>query len=145
MTDLVQTAESRDLVPVRALGVITRPQSIRSALYFRVSSHRQTTENQFEDLIQIAEREGPHRDWPRIRELLAMVIDEESRPTKSGEICIVYRVNESVARRLAEECIYVEQGLSGRRSAKRRPLFQQVLLRPNSQYHSAHIALVRQE
>jgi putative DNA-invertase from lambdoid prophage Rac len=55
-----------------------------------------------------------------------MVIDEESRPTKSGEICIVYRVNESVARRLAEECIYVEQGLSGRRSAKRRPLFQQM-------------------
>jgi putative DNA-invertase from lambdoid prophage Rac len=105
-------------------GVMPRPQSIRSALYFRVSSNRQTTENQFEDLIQIAEREGPQRDWARIRELLTTVIDEESRPTKAGEICIFYHVNQAVALQLVNECIYVEQGLSGHKSAKRRPLFQ---------------------
>jgi hypothetical protein len=79
MTDLAQPTESGDLAPVRMAGVMPRPHSIRSALYSRVSSNRQTTENQFEDLIQIAERQGPHRDWPRIRDLLAIVIDEESR------------------------------------------------------------------
>jgi hypothetical protein len=62
MNELVLPTESRDLAPVRAAGVMSRPHSIRSALYFRVSSNPQTSENQFEDLIQIAEREGPHRD-----------------------------------------------------------------------------------
>jgi hypothetical protein len=96
MTSTLQATESKDILPVRT-AAMPCPQSIRSALYFRVSSNRQTTENQFEDLIQIAEREGPQRDWPRIRELLATVIAEDARPTKSGEICIVYRVNENVA------------------------------------------------
>ena len=37
------------------------------ALYFRVSSDRQTAENQFEDLLQIAEKDGSGRDWSQIR------------------------------------------------------------------------------
>ena len=37
------------------------------ALYFRVSSERQTTENQFEDLLQVAEKDGSSRDWGNIR------------------------------------------------------------------------------
>jgi hypothetical protein len=35
------------------------------ALYFRVSSERQTTENQFEDLLCVAEKDGFLRDWVR--------------------------------------------------------------------------------
>ncbi len=41
------------------------------ALYFRVSSERQTTENQFEDLLHVAERDDSGRNWRRIRELLS--------------------------------------------------------------------------
>jgi DNA invertase Pin-like site-specific DNA recombinase len=37
------------------------------ALYFRVSSERQTTENQFEDLLQVAEKDGSGRNWSEIR------------------------------------------------------------------------------
>ena len=33
------------------------------ALYFRVSTDRQTTEHQFEDLLLVAERDGSDRDW----------------------------------------------------------------------------------
>src|SRR5271169_3076538 len=49
------------------------------ALYFRVSSERQTTENHFEDLLQIAERDGSGRDWAQIRDCLI----EEERPGPS--------------------------------------------------------------
>jgi hypothetical protein len=49
-------------------------------LYFRVSSERQTIENQFSDLLQVAEKEGAGRDWSRIREALARVVIEEHRP-----------------------------------------------------------------
>ena len=37
------------------------------ALYFRVSSDRQTTENQFDELITAACTGDPARDWNRIR------------------------------------------------------------------------------
>jgi hypothetical protein len=40
------------------------------ALYFRVSSERQTTENQFEDLLQVAEKDDSGRDWSQIRQSL---------------------------------------------------------------------------
>ena len=48
------------------------------ALYFRVSTDRQTTENQFEDLLLVAEKDGSGRDWRRIRELLSTCIHEEA-------------------------------------------------------------------
>jgi len=35
-------------------------------LYFRVSSERQTTENQFEELVRIAEKDDSARDWCRV-------------------------------------------------------------------------------
>jgi hypothetical protein len=54
------------------------------ALYFRVSGERQTTENQFEDLLQVAEKDGSGRDWARIREMLAACIIEQQRPTTRG-------------------------------------------------------------
>jgi len=37
-------------------------------MYFRVSSDRQTTENQFDELIAAARAGDPSRDWDRIRE-----------------------------------------------------------------------------
>ena len=95
-------------------------------LYFRVSSERQTTENQFEDLLQIAEKDDSGRDWHRIRELLATVIIEEQRITSTGGTRIVRRVNAEIARVLAADYIYVEQGRSGSKKARRRPLFEQM-------------------
>ena len=95
------------------------------ALYFRVSSERQTTENQFEDLLQVAERDGTGRDWPRIRELLAACVVEEQLPTRGGGTRTVYRVRPEVAEQLAREYVYVEQGRSGK-AGRRRPLFEQM-------------------
>ena len=40
------------------------------ALYFRVSSDRQTAQNQFEDLLHVAEKDGSGRDWDKIRQAL---------------------------------------------------------------------------
>jgi hypothetical protein len=50
-------------------------------LYFGVSSERQTTENRFEDVLRVAEKDGSGRDWSRIRAALAASICEEQRPT----------------------------------------------------------------
>src|SRR5262249_33045537 len=92
------------------------------ALYFRVSSEKQTTENQFEDLLQVAERDGAGRDWARIRQLLSECVYEEQLP--GGRT--VYRVRSETAANLAQECVYVEQGKSGKVGALRRPLFEQM-------------------
>ena len=50
------------------------------ALYFRVSSDRQTTENQFDELITAARIGDPARDWDRIRGELGRAIVAENRP-----------------------------------------------------------------
>jgi DNA invertase Pin-like site-specific DNA recombinase len=92
------------------------------ALYFRVSSERQTAENQFEDLVQVAERDGSAgRDWTEIRRLLAQAVYEEQIGTRQ-----VFRVRPEIVEQLAECCIYVEQGRSGKAGAMRRPLFEQM-------------------
>jgi putative DNA-invertase from lambdoid prophage Rac len=96
------------------------------ALYFRVSSDRQTTENQFADLLQIAEQDGSGRDWAEIRRLLANVVYVEERPTHAGGVRVVYKVRPEVVAELTPHCIYVEQGRSGRAGAKRRPLFERM-------------------
>ena len=61
------------------------------ALYFRVSSERQTTENQFEDLLQVAEKDGSARDWGHIRQALSTCIIEEQHPTRDGGTRTVYK------------------------------------------------------
>ena len=91
------------------------------ALYFRVSSDRQTTENQFGDLLQVAERDGSGRDWSRIRNVLSKCILEEAIGDR-----VLYSVNPRIVAELADLCIYVEQGRSSRNGSKSRPLFQQV-------------------
>jgi len=91
-----------------------------------VSSDRQTTENQFEDLLREAERDGSVRDWLHVRRLLADVIQEEQRPSSAGGSRVVYRLNSNVALQLAEQCIYVEQGKSGSKTARMRPLYQRM-------------------
>jgi putative DNA-invertase from lambdoid prophage Rac len=95
------------------------------ALYFRVSSDRQTTENQFEDLLQVAEKDGSGRDWGEVRRLLASAVYEDS-PAGSSRARAVYRVRPEVVETLAQKCVYVEQGKSGKAGAKRRPLFEQM-------------------
>ena len=93
------------------------------ALYFRVSSDRQTIQNQFEDVLQVAEKDtAGGRDWAKIRVALSNCIYEESRPTSSLATRPVYRLRPEVAAGLAEQCVYVEQGKSGK-AGVRRPLF----------------------
>ena len=94
------------------------------ALYFRVSSNRQTTENQFEDVLQAAERDDTSRDWSVIRDALANAVYQEERPARTGSRP-VYRVRPEVAAALAQEFIYLEQG-SSKRGARRRPVFEQM-------------------
>jgi putative DNA-invertase from lambdoid prophage Rac len=96
------------------------------ALYFRVSSERQTTENQFEDLLQVAEKDGSGRDWGQIRESLAACVEEVQRPTSKGGTRTVYRVRPEIAAELARNAVYVEQGRSSKTGARRRPLFEQM-------------------
>ena len=91
------------------------------ALYFRVSTDRQTTENQFEDLLLVAEKDGSGRDWRRIRELLSTCIHEEAVGDRT-----LYSVNPRIVTELADLCIYVEQGKSSRKGSKGRPLFEQM-------------------
>ena len=90
-------------------------------LYFRVSTDRQTTENQFEDLLRVAEKDGSGRDWSRIRKLLRQCIHEEAAGDR-----ILYSVNPKVVSELAVRGIYVEQGRSSRKGSKSRPLFAQM-------------------
>ncbi len=95
------------------------------ALYFRVSSDRQTTENQFDELITAARTGDPGRDWDRIRAELGRSVIAETRTTRRGVARTVYLVDEMIAKRLADQCIYVEQGKSGA-AGKRRPLFDRM-------------------
>jgi putative DNA-invertase from lambdoid prophage Rac len=95
------------------------------ALYFRVSSERQTTENQFEDLLQVAEKDGSGREWGEVRRLLAAVVYEDSMVASSRGRA-VYRVRPEVVETLAQQCIYVEQGRFSKAGARRRPLFEQM-------------------
>ncbi|MFB3776689.1 MAG: hypothetical protein ACE141_03730 [Bryobacteraceae bacterium] len=90
------------------------------AVYLRVSSERQTTENQFEDLLQVAERDGSARDWAEIRRMLSACVVEEQLATSNGTPRKVYRVQPEVVARLADHCIHVEQGKSGKTGAGRR-------------------------
>lgn len=96
------------------------------ALYFRVSSDRQTTENQFDELLDVARKEGNGRDWERIRADLGNVVRTEARITRRGGTRTVYRVDAAIAERLAQQCLYVEQGRSSKRGAQRRPLFERM-------------------
>ena len=96
------------------------------AIYLRVSSERQTIQNQVEDLLQVAEKDGSDRNWSEIRRLLSECIYEEQCADSRGETRTLYRVHPQVASQLAAQCVYVEQGKSGRRGAKSRPLFEQM-------------------
>jgi putative DNA-invertase from lambdoid prophage Rac len=98
----------------------------RDALYFRVSSDRQTTENQFDELLAVAHTDSAQRDWDSIRTDLGRCILTETRTTRRGVARTVYRVDAAVAERLAKECIYVEQGRSSKRGAQKRPLFERM-------------------
>jgi DNA invertase Pin-like site-specific DNA recombinase len=98
----------------------------RDALYFRVSSDRQTTENQFDELLGVAHKDGHHRDWDSVRASLGRCILTETRTTRRGVTRTVYRVDSAIAEQLAKECVYVEQGRSSKRGAQKRPLFERM-------------------
>ena len=84
------------------------------AFCFRVSGGCQTTENQVEDFLQAAEKDGSGRDWPHIRKLLSRCIHEEQVSGVNGDR-VIYRVRPEVVAESAGHCFYVEQGKSSRR------------------------------
>jgi putative DNA-invertase from lambdoid prophage Rac len=100
--------------------------STGDALYFRVSSDRQPTENQFDELLAVAHKDSHQRDWESIRANLGRCILTETRTTRRGITRSVYRVDAAIAERLAKECVYVEQGRSSKRGAQKRPLFDRM-------------------
>jgi len=67
------------------------------ALYFRVSSDRQTTENQFDELITAARAGDPARDWERIRSVLGHSVLTETRTTRRGVTRSVYHVERTAS------------------------------------------------
>jgi putative DNA-invertase from lambdoid prophage Rac len=95
-------------------------------LYFRVSSDRQTTENQFEELLLIAEKDDSARDWSPIRQLLSRCVYAEELSCLNGGGRTVYRVHPATAAELAACYVYVEQGRSSKAGASRRPMFEQM-------------------
>ena len=95
------------------------------ALYFRVSSDRQTTE-QFDELLSLAQKDGSERDWSRIPADLSRSVIAEAKLTRRGSQRTLYRLDSAIAERLAKERIYVEQGRSGKRGAQKRPLFERM-------------------
>src|SRR5437762_3144986 len=95
------------------------------ALYFRVSSEKQTAENQFDEVVGIARRDSPGRDWKNTLENLARCVVTETRTTRRGAVRTIYRVDPGIAERLAKVCIYVEQGKSCA-AGRRRPLFERM-------------------
>jgi DNA invertase Pin-like site-specific DNA recombinase len=76
-------------------------------------------------VIATARAGDPARDWNRIRSELGRSVLSETRTTRRGISRTVYRVDEAIAKRLAAECIYVEQGKSGA-AGRRRPLFERM-------------------
>lgn len=63
------------------------------ALYFRVSSDRQATENQFDELIAAARAGDPGREWDRIRAELGRSVIAETRTTHRVANPTVYQVH----------------------------------------------------
>ena len=97
------------------------------ALYFRVSDERWTTEHEFEDLVQVAERhDGAGRDWIEIRRMLSGCVVEKVVSASNGGGHAVYRVRPETVERLAENCIYVEQKESSTAGTRRRPMFERL-------------------
>lgn len=89
------------------------------ALYFAVSSERQTTENQFEDLLRVAERDNSGRAWSEAGRLLSECLRGEQLPNRNGGTRTVYRVRPELVQELTRRCIYVDQGRSGKRGRRR--------------------------
>ena len=71
--------------------------STRDALYFRVSSDRQTTENQFDELLSVAHKDNTERDWDGIRADLGHSIITDTRITRRGLTRTIYRVDTAIA------------------------------------------------
>lgn len=90
------------------------------ALYFRVSSDHQTTENQFEDVLKAASETGT--DWRIVRQWLEQAIIEDKRANGTT----VYRIDPLVATRLADEHrVYIEHA-SAKVGSAPRPMFERM-------------------
>jgi hypothetical protein len=83
-------------------------------LYFRASIDRQTIEDQFEDLLLIAER----RLWARLepdQASLRNCVEEHHHSTGNGGTRTVCRIQREIAAEFSQQWVYVEQEKSGKR------------------------------
>ena len=95
------------------------------ALYFRVSTDRQSTEKQLGDLLEVAKMDGSGRDWTHIDVLLSrVVVEEEVGPP--GSTRTIHRVNPQIAEQLAGLSVYVEQGRSRNSATQARTLLRRL-------------------
>lgn len=105
----------------------------RDAMYFRVSSDRQTTENQFTDVLdfynqELTKSQGSSSPFLLAETLLVRLrtsVKEIPSPTAKNPSRVVFKAVEEVVEDLAEDCIYVEQGKSSKTGSSR-PLFEQM-------------------
>jgi DNA invertase Pin-like site-specific DNA recombinase len=96
------------------------------ALCFRVSSSRQITENQFQDLLEVAEKDASGRDWNHIRHLLSQVLHQEQTGDSPERGHNLRGARRELVEELATQGIHVEQGMSGRTGARRRPVLDRM-------------------
>lgn len=93
------------------------------ALYFRVSSDRQTTENQFKEVLEERNRLNglsPDHGFQALQDCII----ETPAPTPSNPLRTVFKADASAIESLAKRCIYVEQGRSAKAGASRRKLYE---------------------
>lgn len=93
------------------------------ALYFRVSSDRQTTENQFKEVLEERNRLNSQPPDHGLEELQNCII-ETPAPTPAFPLRTVFKANSSAIESLAERCIYVEQGRSAKAGGAQRKLYE---------------------
>lgn len=93
------------------------------AIYFRVSSDRQTTENQFEEVL--AEYGRIYGVDLGVLEELKASVEETPAPTEKHPDRTVFRPNRLVVEKLAKRFVYVEQGKSGKTGSVR-PMFERM-------------------
>ena len=97
------------------------------ALYFRVSSDRQTTENQFAEVLEYAYSRSDTNSAMLKGELIELkaCIREIPAPTAANPARTVFKAVDSAVESLAKRCIYIEQGKSSK-TGSQRPLFERM-------------------
>jgi DNA invertase Pin-like site-specific DNA recombinase len=111
------------------------------ALYFRISTDRQTTEDQFEDLLQVAEKDESQRNWDTIRgRLFRYVIKSQTGPINSAVGRLLWAIQAWFAEmENGERSEAIRAGLARARATGKR------FGRPRTDFDYSETVLLRQE